>query len=858
MKLRFSAAVLLLLASTSAIAQRLPRTVFPVHYDLTFAPDFATETFDGRETIQVSVAQPSATVKLNAMDITFGDTFINDQKAVVTVDPKEEMATLTVPNAIQAGPATIRIAYRGILNKDLKGLYLGETGGRKYASTQFEATAARYAFPSFDEPEMKATFSVTAIVDEGDLAISNGAVIAEEPSGAPAAPRKHTFHFATTPRMSSYLVALTVGPFDCLKDEAEGIPLRVCATRDKVMNTRFALEATKAILGFYNRYYGIRYPFGKLDQVAVPDFSAGAMENTGDIIYRETALLAGDNDSVDRKKGVASTVAHEIAHQWFGDLVTMKWWNDLWLNEGFATFMSTKPLKAWKPEWNFEAAEVTDVRGTLTTDALQSTRAIRADATTSAQIENMFDAIAYGKTAWVLRMAESYIGEDAFRAGVNDYIAANAYANASGEDFTRAMDRASSKPVAEVISSFVRQPGLPLVTVKFVCENGNMLATLTQQRFFSDPRVAMKASPEQWTIPICFRDQCELLREKQQTIRFSGCDPVYLNRGARGYYLTQYQPSDVLRMASSPSLSAVERYSLLREEWALTRAGRRDVGDYLRLADALRNDRDPRVLQQLTTAFDFIGEHLTTPQTDAKFRAWVVDYLRPVATQLGWSPKAGEDQLTTNLRTWVLTTLGATGGDRATLDKANELAKRWLGNRSAVDPSMSETVLTLAAVRGDPALYDKLLQAYTKSNDPQEQRDLRGTIAKFRDPKLAERTLEWSLTPAVRTQDAGIVMSGVLDIPSLQQQTWDYYIRNWDRMIAKLPQATTGGGRGGPIAAVATICDAALRDAVANALKEHPTAGTERRVAQALERAGQCIATRELQAPKLTSWAAGF
>src|SRR5205814_2024551 len=246
-----------------------------------------------------------------------------------------------------------------------------------------------------DEPEMKATFTVTAIVDDGDLAISNGKLLSDV--AGPVA-GKRTYKFATTPRMSSYLVALTVGPFDCLKDEVDGIPLRVCATKDKVANARFALDATKAIVSFFNRYYGTRYAFGKLDQVAVPDFSAGAMENTGDIIYRETALLVGDNDSVERKKGVAGVIAHEIAHQWFGDLVTMKWWNDLWLNEGFATFMAPKPLKAWKPDWDFEASEVVDNRGTLTTDSLRSTRAIRAEAATSAQIENMFDAIAYGKT----------------------------------------------------------------------------------------------------------------------------------------------------------------------------------------------------------------------------------------------------------------------------------------------------------------------------------------------------------------------------------------------------------------------------------------------------------------------------
>src|SRR5205085_11402171 len=368
-------------------------------------------------------------------------------------------------------------------------------------------------------------------------------------------------------------------------------------------------------------------------------------------------------------------------------------------------------------------------------------------------------------------------------------------------------------------------------------------------------RISSTPSPERWTIPICFRDQCELLREKQQTFHINGCDPIDLNRDARGYYIVQYEPAEVLRLASSSSLKPFEKFALLRDEWMLTRAGRRDVGDYLRLADALRNDRDPRVLEQFTAAFETIGERFTMPESDARFRKWVSDYLRPVAADLGWSPKSGESQVTSDLRGWVLGALGNAGRDRATLDKANDLAKRWASDRGAIDPSLTETVLLLAAVRADPNLYDRLLQAYAQSNDPQQQRDLRSAIARFADPKLAVRTLEWSLTPAVRTQDAGTVMTGVLGTPQVQREAWEYFIKNWDRFAEKLPQATTGGGRGGPIQALSMVCDTRLRDEAATAMKQHAAAGTERRVAQALERSGQCIATRELQTPKLASWA---
>jgi aminopeptidase N len=842
MRLKTTVAVIALIATaTLANAQRLPRTIFPIHYDLTFVPDLGAATFRGEEVIDISNQLPATSIKLHAMQLKLIDADVivgtEPRKATVTYDEPNEMVTLTVAEPIPIGRASIHIVYTGILNNDLHGLYLGHTKDRPYASTQFEAAAARYAFPSFDEPEMKATFNVTAIVDEGDIAISNGAVLFDRKGPEIG---KHMFRFATTPRMSTYLVALTVGPFVCLKDEVDGIPLRVCATKDQIANGRFALEATKASVSFFNQYYGVRYPFAKLDQVAVPDFAAGAMENTADIIYRETALLVSDNDSVERKKSVAGTIAHEIAHQWFGDLVTMKWWNDLWLNEGFATFMSPKPLKAWKPDWEFEASEVADNRGTLTTDSLSSTRPIRAEATTSAQIENMFDAIAYGKTAWMLRMVESYIGETAMRKGIDDYIASNAYGNTAAEDFTRAMDRASSKPVAEVISSFVRNAGLPLIIANSVCDGGTNVFTLTQQRFLSDPASTNKQSAELWTIPICFGDRCELLRERQQIFRVAGCDPIYLNHNARGYYITQYPAADVPRLAKSASLSKYERYALIREDWMLVRSGRRDVADFLKTAEALRGNREPRTLQPLLSAFDFIGERYTTPQSDAAFRKWVSDYLRPLATELGWTPRPDETEAIHELRTGVLRTLGFTGRDRATLDKASELTKRVLkGDANAVDRSLTETAFELAAVRSDPALYEQLLQAYAKSNDPQEQRRLRGVIAVFRDPKLAIRTLEWALTPAIRSQDAGGVFSEVLSISDVQRVVWDYYVRNWDRFAAKLPNVSAGGGRGGPIVALGSICDAALRD------------DAVRRVAQAIERATQCIASRDLQAPKL-------
>src|SRR3954465_5226924 len=351
----------LLLVSVPALAQRLPDSVVPSHYDIAVTPNLAAATFAGTERISVALKKPSRTIVLNAAEIDFDKVTIKSgavtQQARVSLDQTREQATFTVDRALPAGTATIDVEYRGILNDQLRGLYLSKANNRRYAVTQLEATDARRMFPSFDEPAYKATFTLTATIDQRDHAISNGVVLSDTPGPAAG---KHTVKFDTTPKMSTYLVALAVGDFECQSGSADGIPIRICSTPDKKGQTGFALEAAETILRYYNKYYTVKYPFKKLDVVAVPDFAAGAMENTAAIFYRETLLLADPKTaSQNARKDIAEVLAHEMAHQWFGDLVTMRWWDDIWLNEGFANWMETKPLKAWKPEGQMELPEGT-------------------------------------------------------------------------------------------------------------------------------------------------------------------------------------------------------------------------------------------------------------------------------------------------------------------------------------------------------------------------------------------------------------------------------------------------------------------------------------------------------------------
>ena len=837
----------------SGYAQRLPTNVTPHHYDLSVAPELGTATFTGSERIDVTLTTPSRTITLNAAEIAFDSVTITaggrTQRARVTTVESREQAAFTVPALIPAGPAAVEIRYRGVLNDQLRGLYLSKANNRRYAVTQLEATDARRMFPCFDEPAYKATFTLSATIDEGDRAISNGAVISDTPG--PGA-RKHTVKFEPTPAMSTYLVALAVGDFACESGSADGIPIRICATPDKKGQTGLALEAAAEILRYYDRYYSVKYPFKKLDVVAVPDFSAGAMENTAAIFYRETLLLADPKTaSVSVRKDIARVLAHEMAHQWFGDLVTMKWWDDIWLNEGFANWMETRPLKAWKPEWHMELDEVQSNQIAMELDALRSTRPIRANASTPEQINELFDPIAYEKGAAVLRMVEAWVGGEAFRTAVNAYIDKFKYSNARAEDFWSTLTTSTGKPVDKVMAGFVDQPGVPVLDTSIKCDAGGGSASVSQELRKDLPR-------RTWRIPVCVKTPsghvaCDVVGPAGANIPLDACPAwVMSNAGARGYYRVLAPAAVVAAIARDvPSLEPAERIALLSDEWALVRAGRRDVGEFLDLAAGFTSERNHAVMSTLTGALAAIGEELTTPQTTTPYRAWVSRLLRPALDEVGWVPARNEDDGHRELRAALVNALGQTARDPAVIARAREVVLSELARPGSVEPTLLNRAVPVAALSGDRKLYEQYLARSRQASDPEDQHRFLYALAAFGDPALVRRTMDYILGPEVRSQDAKIFVARLLGNPDARQLAWELLRARWADIEKKTGEFV---GNTVIVNALSALCVPHALAEVKAFFARHEVPDAERTLQQAQERIEACTTLAGAQSGKLADW----
>jgi aminopeptidase N/puromycin-sensitive aminopeptidase len=849
------AALLSLTGMPALQAQRLSANVTPQHYSLMLEPDLKTATFTGKEKIDVTLAQPSTSTTLNAAEIAFQNVTItangNTQTANVTENKPDEQVTFHVGNEIPAGAATISIQYTGILNDQLRGFYLSKTARRNYAVTQFEPTDARRAFPSFDEPAMKATFSTTLIVDKGDTAISNTNIVSDRPGPTP---EKHIIQFAPTPKMSTYLVAFLVGDFQCVSGESDGVPIRACATPDKVQMGNYALHAAEFFLHYYDNYFGIKYPMPKLDMIGIPDFEAGAMENFGAITYRESVFLIDEKTaSTNAKKTVAIDVAHEMSHQWFGDMVTMNWWNNLWLNEGFATWMESKAVAAWRPDWRIPQDEALDLDGVLNYDSGKVTRAIRARADTPSQINEMFDGITYQKGGAVLAMTENYEGAEIFRRGVHRYLEAHMYGNATAEDFWNAQTVTSGKPIDKVMDSFIAQPGVPLLTFSSP-KNGSTNAS--QQRFFLDPETHAD-QPQTWTVPVCFRTgsmpKCELLSAAQQTLPVPAADFFFANANDRGYYRTLYDPADYRKILSTAEteLSPPMRIGFAGNEWALMRSGRATIGDYMDLASVLRNDPNADVIENIAGAIDAVDERIASPADRTQLAAWVRQQFRPAYDRV--KEVAPSDSVEKKqLRATLFGVLGEIGRDPQIIAEAKDLAEKYVTDQASVEPSLAHPAVAIASQNGDSHLFDQLQRLSKTSNDPDAVDTSLLALANFRDPALLRRALDYATSGQVRNQDAAFLFVIALRSRDTRPVAWEYIQKNWDKVHAEL---TTSMGAY-LVQSTGSFCSVEKGQEVQTFFAAHPVEAAQRAIQRATNSIHDCTILRAAQQTKLADWLA--
>ncbi len=747
----------LLTAAGQAAADCLPTDVTPLHYQLVVTPDFGTATFEGDLTIDIRIAKATSLITLNAVDLDVYWAEIVQPGGrllfpTVTTDPAAQTATFTLPARLLPGTIKLHVRYGGKLRTDGRGFYLARAYGRRYALSRMEATGARRAFPSFDEPGFTASFAISAVIDDRLTAISNGKLLSDTP-GPPFG--KHTLRFGTMPRMSSYLVALAVGEFQCLERDVDGIPLRACTVPEQAGRRRAALDVLEQAFRAESRYFTLRYPFGKLDLVAIPGGAEGAAGLTGAIVCDEAMLPDPESAPEAAQVKAALAIARGVARQWLGGVVSIMWWDDLWLAEGLAAWAAPKSLATWRPRSQLEASTAEETRAAMSADALRSIRPLRGPVTTDAEIEEAFDSWAEGKAAAIFRMVEEWLGPDVFRDALNAFVRSKAYEPASSEELWRQLAAVSGKPVDRVLAAWATRPGVPVLAVDAVCDGSETVVSVEQRRFGADPS---EASPETgaWQIPLGIRGvgteapmlvfASHLLAEPRQTFRIPRCFPgAIVNAGAAGYFRTLQTPAALARLIplARDRMTPAERLRFLDDSWALAGVGAVGIGDYLALVRALAADATPEVLEAVATDLTFIADHLAPDGARTRFEAWVTDTFTPVAAGLGWRVAPGESAERQRLRAAVLDILGGAGRDRTVLASARAIAAAHLAGGPRLHPSLVPVVTRLAARSGDGALLDRLPSL-----------DAREALAHAHDPAFVTRTLgtaiDSPISPAAR------------------------------------------------------------------------------------------------------------
>lgn len=769
----------------------LPRHSIPSRYDLTLEPDLARSTFAGRVRIDVDTHERVPELVLNAIELDIDACRIDGEPAAFRLDAATERLFVIPAEELVAGPHTVEIEFRGILNDQLRGFYRStyrDADGteRVIATTQMQSTDCRRAFPCWDEPDFKAVFAVTLVVQPDLLAVSNGSETGREP----LPDGRVAIRFADTMVMSSYLVAFVVGPLEATEwVDVDGVPVRIVHVPGKGGLTGFGLDVAAFCLRWYQEYYGIPYPSDKVDLLALPDFAAGAMENLGCITFRENLLLVDPVTGTQAEKQlVADVVAHELAHMWFGDLVTMDWWNGIWLNEAFATFMEIAACDAFRPEWERWTSFGLERSMAFETDSLSATRPVEYEVHSPADCEGMFDVLTYQKGGALLRMLEQYLGDERFRAGVGHYLRTHAYGNTDTSDLWDAIEETSGEPVRRIMDSWIWQPGYPQVTAAV---DGDELV-LSQRRFSFHPD---QDDATIWAIPVAVRigeREERLLLDADEARLAIGDEAIVVNAGGHGFYRVSYADDLRARLTADvvADMTTLERYNLVDDAWNAVVAGTMDAIEYVDLVERFGDERAHGVWQSIAIGLRGVRRLLDddTPAL-AAFRARVAALVGPALAALG-DPVRGESDLTAKLRGLLLGLMAVQADDADAQARARAIDAAWEADPASVDAELAAAATSIIAATGDADDYARWLDRALHGETPQVQLRHLHALAEFSDADLVRRTCELALSDDVKTQNAPFLLRGAIGNRAHGALAWDFVRRNWATVNSRFPRNT--------------------------------------------------------------------
>ncbi|HVP27619.1 MAG TPA: M1 family metallopeptidase [Myxococcota bacterium] len=851
---------------------RLSRAVLPRRYDLHVEVDPARgPAYRGEVAIDLELAKAARTIELHASELRLAGAAIEvggrTLPGRVTLDPSRELARVAFARAVPKGEARLRLRFSGALRHDLRGLYGATSGERRYAFSQLEAADARRFFPCFDEPSFKARLRLGVTTGSGNAVVSNAPIEAAQalPDG-----RKRV-GFAETPPLSTYLYALCVGELEASRAERCGpTEIRIWHVPGKGHLTEFALETARETLARLERYFDLPYPYAKLDLVAAPDFEAGAMENAGCVLFRETLLLVDpETVTLAEKKRVGEVVCHELAHMWYGDLVTMAWWDDLWLNEAFATWMAFQIVDGWKPEWKMWLDFEHHRAAALGLDALGNTHPIYTTVRTPADATQNFDLITYEKGASVVRMVERYLGAEKFREGVRLYMRRHREGNTVAADLWRALGEASGEKIEPVVRAWIEQPGFPQVALRVASRAGATELELRQERFRAKPRRA--GAPrvrERWPIPFVARVgepvggtrlERRLVTGSSERLPLGASVPpfVYGNADEGGFFRPLHDAEALGALVRGlDGLSSVERMGLIGHQWAFVRNGQAPVDGVLELAAALGAEREPDVLLALRGPLAFLEEQVAPAaggDTAARLHGFVAETFGPAARKLGWDPAPSEAAELRLRRSALVGLLGLVAEWAPVVDEAARRLDAYLSDRRSLEPNLADAVVALAAQRGDAKRFEAYLKALESATTPQERRRFLLALGDFREPGLVERVLGLTLTEAVPTQDVAMLLARLLGNRAAREATWRFVKRRWSRLRRRMPPMLVTR----LVEATPALQTPAYKRDVAAFFRAARVPTAERALKQALERFDLNAELRRRAAPGLRRWLEG-